>query len=278
LCALATGFISLGGAAEQDKEVNSVTVKGSDTMTPLVTAWAEEFGKTHQSVSVSVTGGGSGTGIAALLNGTTTIAMASREIGEKETKDAAGKSIKPTATIVANDGIPAIVNPKNQIGALTLEQIRKIFTGEITNWKEVGGPDQPIYIFSRESSSGTCVFFQEHVLQKKDYSPKTRFLPTHSAIIQEVSSNPLAIGYAGLGHATAAKGRIKVLKVKKDEKSEAVAPSIETVNNGTYSIARPLYFYTNNDPRGSAKAFVDFCLSPEGQKIVEEQGLVPLKK
>lgn len=273
-------FASIGGlfgltlAADRPQPIS---IKGSDTMVQLVSSWAEAFMNKFPEADVSVTGGGSGTGIAALLNGTTDICSASRDMKEKEITDARAKGIEPTPNVVARDGIAVIVNPANPISELTQEQIAKIYTGAYTNWNQLGGPDQKIFVLSRESSSGTFVFFQEHVLKMKDYTVEARLMPATSAIVQSVSADKWAIGYVGLGYAVESKGKVKMLAVKADASSPAVVPSEATVISGIYSIARPLYLYTKGAPAGTVKAFVDFCLSPEGQKIAVETGYVPVK-
>ena len=261
-----------GASAEQQ----SVTIKGSDTMVHLASAWAEAFMEANPEVEISVTGGGSGTGIAALLNGTTDICMASRKMKQKETDLAAGKNIEPTEFIVARDGIAVVVNPGNPVDALTLEQIKKIYTGEYSNWNKVGGPDEKIVVLSRESSSGTYVFFQKNVLQKQDYRQDARLMPATSSIIQSISSDKGGIGYVGLGYAIEAADKVKMLGVKVDKNTAPVVPSEETVDSGEYSIARPLQLYTAGQPQQAAKSFIDFCLSPEGQKIVRQTGYVPV--
>ena len=255
-----------------------VSIKGSDTMAQLASHWAESYMDKYTNTDISVNGGGSGTGIAALIGGTTDIASSSREIKPEEVAQAKAKSIDPVATTVANDGIPVIVNLKNKATEMTMEQVRKIFSGEYTNWNQVGGPDMKITVISRDSSSGTYAFVQEHVLAKKDFVKTALLLPTHAAIIQAVEADETAIGYAGLGHAEQAAGKIRILGIKKDAASAPVIPSIKTVNDKTYPIARPLFLYTNGKPAGQAKAFIDFCLTADGQKIVEEEGLVPLAK
>ncbi|NMC44635.1 MAG: phosphate ABC transporter substrate-binding protein [candidate division Zixibacteria bacterium] len=268
------GLINLSCSAERPKPI---TIKGSDTMVQLVSSWAEAYMKKHPGSDISVTGGGSGTGIAALINGTTDICSASREMKEKEITQAAEKGITAVENTVASDGIAVIVNPANPINELTQEQIAKIYTGAYTNWKQLGGPDQPIMVLSRESNSGTYVFFQEHVLKMKDYAAHTRLMPATSAIVQSVGADIWAIGYVGLGYAVESEGKVKMLAVKADDTSPAVIPSEQTVLSGQYSIARGLYLYTNGTPEGQVKNFVDFCLSPEGQKIAVETGYVPVK-
>jgi len=262
-------------AMAQDR-ASYITVKGSDTMVHLVSSWAEMFMKGNKGIDVSVTGGGSGTGIAALINGTTDICAASRKMKEKEIKLAEKRKITPVEHIVARDGIAVIINPVNPVKELTLDQLMKIFTGAYTNWNQVGGPDEKIIILSRESSSGTYVFFQEHVLQKNDYSQKARLMPATSAIIQSNSEDKWSIGYVGLGYALEAKDKVKMIAVKTDAESPAIMPSEETVKSGDYSISRPLQLYTIGEPTGKIKQFIDFCLGKEGQKIVRETGYVSL--
>ncbi len=254
-----------------------VTVKGSDTMVHLVSSWAEAFMNHNEGMEVSVTGGGSGTGIAALLNGTTDVCAASRQMKEKEYKLAESKGLDVMEHVVARDGIAVVVNPRNPIETLSVEQIGKIYTGAYTNWNQVGGPDKPILVLSRESSSGTYVFFQEHVLKKRDYTTRARLMPATSTIIHSVSTDQWAIGYVGLGYGVEAGDKVKMLGVKKDENEHPVYPSEKTVSSGAYSIARPLHFYTKGAPTGAIKSFIDFCMSKEGQKIVIETGYVAVQ-
>lgn len=255
----------------------AISVKGSDTMVHLTSSWAEQFMGLYPGTQVSVTGGGSGTGIAALLNGTTDICASSREIQGKEKELALQKKIDLVEHAVARDGLAIIVNPANPVAELSMEQIRKIFTGEYANWKEVGGQDLPIIVLSRESSSGTFVFFQEFVLNKADYTPKARLLAGTSALVQSVAADQGAIAYVGLAFALEAKATVKMLPVQSAEGAPAVLPSDETVRAGKYPIARPLYLYTNGSSSPEVKAFVDFCLSDAGQKIVKETGYVAVK-
>lgn len=260
-----------------NNETKYITIKGSDTMVHLVSSWAEAYMKVNPKSDVSVTGGGSGTGIAALLNGTTDICMSSREIKPKELEQAKEKNIAPEEFVVARDGLAIVVNSENPVSMLTVEQIGKIYTGEYNNWKQVGGPDKPIVVLSRESSSGTYVYFQEHVLKKSDFTKEARLMPSTSAIMQSVSQDTWAIGYVGLGYALESKGEVKILSVKESEDSEAILPSVETVQSGSYTISRPLHFYTNGVPSGEVKKIIDFCLSNEGQQIVLNSGYVPMK-
>ncbi|UCC79472.1 MAG: PstS family phosphate ABC transporter substrate-binding protein [Candidatus Zixiibacteriota bacterium] len=267
--------VMMVGCSKSEKKsetAGQLQIKGSDTMVHLGSSWAEAFMNMHKDIEVSITGGGSGTGIAALLNGTTDICMASREIKDKEMKMAAEKNISPREFVVARDGIAVVVNPENPLKEATVEEIGKIYTGQYTSWKQLGGPDQDIIILSRESSSGTYVFFQEHVLDRKDYTPKARLMPATASIIQTVKDDRWAIGYVGLGYALKAGEEIKILAI--DDGSGPVLPNMETVKSGEYSISRPLYLYTNGNPAGSAKEFIDFCMSDQGQNIVEQTGYI----
>jgi phosphate transport system substrate-binding protein len=258
-------------------EKKSITIKGSDTMVHLVSNWAEAFMKQSPDVEVAVTGGGSGTGIAALINGTTEICASSRDMKEKEKQQAKEKGIETKEVVVARDGIAVVVNPKNPVKELNMQQIAQIYTGAYTKWNQAGGNDKEILVFSRESSSGTYAFFQEHVLKNKDYTPKAKLMPATSAIIESVSTDEDAIGYVGLGYALAAKDKVKIIGVKADANSPAVMPSDETVTSGQYSISRPLYLYLNSKMTADVKAFVDFCLSKDGQEIVRKEGYVAIK-
>lgn len=270
-----SGCARRGDLTEGEKRF--ITVKGSDTMVHLVSNWAENFMQKNPGIEVSVTGGGSGTGIAALLNGTTDICAASRKIKNKELMLAIEKNIHPNEIVVAKDGIAVVVNPQNPINDLTLEQLANIFTGKSTRWSDVGGPNEDIMLLSRESSSGTYVFFQEMVLKKQDYMADAMLMPATSTIIQSVSTDRWAIGYVGLGYALAAKDKVKILAVKADENLPATVPSEQTVKSGQYIIARPLYLYLNGQPKGTLKEFIDFCLSDEGQAIVQKTGYVTVK-
>jgi len=257
-------------------ETTSLTIKGSDTMVHLASTWAEEFMKANPNIGVSVTGGGSGTGIAALLNGTTDICAASRKMKQKEYDLAKEKDIEAVEHVVARDGIAVVVNPGNEIDSLTQEQIGKIYTGAITNWNQVGGPDQEIVVLSRESSSGTYVFFQEHVLNKENYTKDALLMPATSAVIQTVADDAGAIGYVGLGYAVEAGDKIKMLGVQATADAPVVTPSEATVDTGEYSIARPLHLYTTGKPEGNVDTFLKFVMSKEGQDIVRETGYVPV--
>ncbi len=274
----AFGLILLvGSGCSRDIDTASSTtarVKGSDTMVHLVTAWAEAFMAENDDLYVSVDAGGSGAGIAALINGTIDIASASREMKQEEKQQASDKGPDPVEFVVARDGIAVVVHPDNPVNELTIEQLSKIYTGAITNWSAVGGNDRKVSILSRESSSGTYAFFREHVMGDQDYTTDAKLMPATSAIIEATAEDRGSIGYVGLGYVAEAGGRVKALKVKVDESSEAVAPSEEAVKSGEYGIARPLYLYSAGEPTGAAKAFIDFALSEAGQAIVSENGYV----
>lgn len=258
-----------------------IQIKGSDTMVNLVQSWAEKYMQDNPDYFIAVTGGGSGTGFASLISGTCDIAMTSRNIKEKEISLAKQKGINPYEIIVALDGLAVVVHPSNPVDKLTIDQLAQIFSGKITNWKEVGGIDAKIVILSREVNSGTHVYFKEHILRKGDPNSKEEFassallLPSSQAIADEVSGNPASIGYYGMGYISP---KQKPISVAMDEKSEYESPILENVTNGKYPISRPLFLYTNGEPKDSVKYFIDFALSKEGQKIVLDTDFVPIKK
>jgi phosphate transport system substrate-binding protein len=258
----------------------AIQIKGSDTMVNLGQAWAEEFMKEHPDIPIAVTGGGSGTGIAALIGGSTDIAQSSRQMEKKEIEAAEKKGIYPKEFHVADDGIAVVVNPSNPVNKLTIKQLSDIFTNKTTNWRDVGGQDKKIVVLSRERNSGTHVFFLEHVVKfgdkksKNEFAPGVLMMPSSQAIVEEVSNNKEAIGYFGLGYLTS---KEKAVAVAKDEKSEGIVPSIKTVSNKTYPISRSLQLYTNGEPKDKIKSFIDFVMSPEGQKIVLKMDFVPVK-
>lgn len=263
-------------AGEAPAAGGSITIKGSDTMVHLVSAWAEAYMDANPGAEISVTGGGSGTGVAALLNKTTDICMSSRDLSEEEAKKAEVAGITVEEHSPALDGIAIVVNPGNPVSELTMEQLGKIFTGEFNNWSQVGGPDQQIHAASRESSSGTYVFFQEHVLKKKDFGADVMLLPATAAIVQSVAADAWNIGYVGLGYEESAKDKIKPVGVKQAADAPAVLPSIATVKDGSYPIARKLHLYVAGTAPAAAKDFIAFCTSEAGQKIVAESGYVPV--
>lgn len=253
--------------------------KGSDTIVNLALAWAERYQDEHSDVRISVTGGGSGTGIAALINNTVDIANASRQIKPEEIENAQANGVEPLEHVIARDAIAVIVNPNNPVTELTIQQISAIYTGELTNWSQVGGEDRPIVRLSRETNSGTHVYFLENVLRMGDkdsdllFSTNTLLLPSSEGIIKEVSQNPNAIGYDGLGYIT---DEVKVLGVATAAGEDYIFPSVETVNNGLYPIARELYMYTNGEPEGPLKEYMAWIYSDEAQAIVAELGFVPI--
>jgi phosphate transport system substrate-binding protein len=280
-CQAASPGSSQGGQANASSAQAYIQNKGSDTIVNLALAWAERYQQEHPEVRISVTGGGSGTGLASLINGTVDIANASRAIKKEEIADAEKRGVEPVEYVIARDAIAVIVNPNNPVQELTLEQVSRIFRGVYTNWKELGGEDRPIVRVSRETNSGTHVYFLESVIRlgQKDnkdiFSADTLLLPSSEGIISEVSDNPNAIGYDGLGYVTP---HVKVLAIAKERGGEYILPSAETVNSGTYPIARDLYMYTNKGTNQAIQDYLAWVLSPEAQKIVTELGFVPVKK
>jgi phosphate transport system substrate-binding protein len=255
--------------------------KGSDTIVNLALAWAEAYQELRPNISVSVTGGGSGTGISALINGTTDVANASRQIKPEEIESIQESGSDPVEFIIARDAIAILVHRDNPIDSLTLQQISDIYSGNINDWSEIGGEKRPIVRLSRETNSGTHVYFLEQVLRLGDKSNQTLFsqdtllLPSSEVISAEIRDNPNAIGYDGLGYVTE---DMKVVAVAKDNDLKPVLPSIETVNNNTYPISRDLYMYTAGEPSKIIREYLDWIRSPEAQLIVIELGFVPLEK
>ncbi len=280
---LALSMIAIFGVSPllAKPQEDSLQIKGSDTMVNLAQSWAEDFMQNNPNSFVAVTGGGSGTGIASLINGTCDIAMSSRTIKPKEIELAKKKNVFPYEIKVALDGLAVVVHPQNPIGKLTVDQLAQIFSGRIVNWKDVGGDDKEIVILSREVNSGTHVYFKEHVLRKmnpqsqEEFSPKALLLSSSQAIADEVATNPSAIGYYGMGYISK---RQKAISIAQDEQSAYVEPTIENVTAQKYPISRPLYVYTNGEPQGFVKIFIDFGLSPQGQKVVLINDFVPLLK
>jgi phosphate transport system substrate-binding protein len=258
--------------------VETIENKGSDTIVNLALAWAENYMAQYPNVRISVTGGGSGTGIAALINNTVDIANASRAIKPEEVAEAQANGIEPYEITIAQDAIAVVVNPENPVSQLTIQQISAIYTGQITNWKEMGGEDRPIVLLSRESNSGTYVFFLEEVVRQGDsesellFSPDTLLLPSSEGISSEIRQNPNAIGYDGLGYVTPDQ---KTIAIAVSPGSPYVKPSIATVVDGSYPISRPLFMYTPGPPTGAVKAYLDWILTA-GQQQVKELGFVPL--
>lgn len=249
-----------------------LTIKGSDTMVVLTQRWAEEFMKTQPQVKIQVTGGGSGTGLSALINGTTELAISSRSINEVEQKLLKTRH-KTTAVelTVARDGVTFFINEQNPLTSLTAEQLEKIYLGDVTNWKEVGGPDARLVLYSRENSSGTYVFVKDHLLHGEDFAPTAQTLPGTAAVVNAVAKEKWGIGFGGAAYA---KG-VRALKIRVG--AEEIAPSGEHVKSGKYPLSRALYFYLRAPPSGDTKAFIDFCLSDAGQQVVTRVGFFPVK-
>ncbi|MFH1196434.1 MAG: phosphate ABC transporter substrate-binding protein [bacterium] len=265
IAALAFGFIL------QNKVI---TVKGSDTLVILAQRWAEKYMNQNNNVTIQVTGGGSGVGIAALINGTTDIANASRPMKPSEREklkqryNTLGVEVK-----VAKDGLSLYLNEKNPVKELSIQQIKDIYTSKITNWKDVGGKDAKIIVYGRENSSGTYVYFKDNVLGGADFTASMQSMPGTAAVVNAVVKDANAIGFGGAAYA---KG-IKYAGVKKDANSKAFLPTEENIKNGDYPITRYLFMYLRNKPTGEIKEYVDWILSPEGQKIVTEVGYFPVK-
>jgi phosphate transport system substrate-binding protein len=262
-----------------DQLTQTIENKGSDTLVNLALAWAETYAELNPKLSISVTGGGSGTGIAAMINGTVDIANASRAMKAEEIEAAEGNGIPPVEFVVARDAIAVVVHPSNPVDELTLEQVSDIYTGKITNWNELAGEDRPIVLLSRESNSGTHVYFLENVIRLGDkesdllFSPDTLLMPSSEGISSEVRLNPNAIGYDGLGYVTYDQ---KMVAIAREANGPYVLPSVESVNDGSYPVSRPLYMYTAGEPTGQIKTYLDWIMN-EGQVLVLELGFVPLE-
>lgn len=251
---------------------STLTVKGSDTMVVLAQLWAEEFMKRHPDVQVQVTGGGSGTGFASLLNGTTDLAMASRPIKDGEVSQLQRRyGQKPAELAVAKDGITFYVHEGNPLASLTLTQLRDIYLGDLKNWKDVGWTDRRIVVYSRENSSGTYAFVKEELLKGEDFTSEALTLPGTAAVVHAVSLEKYGIGYGGAAYGRGA----RELPVRVGE--ETIAPSKENIQSGRYPLSRSLFFYARGTPTGPAQRFADFALSPEGQAIVTRAGYFPVK-
>jgi len=275
---LATLAVLLGlvaGAAAVSAQQRNITVKGSDTLVILGQRWAEVYMQKNPGVSIQVTGGGSGTGIAALINGTTQVAESSRPMKDKETANLKAKrGLDALELPVAVDGLAVYVHEENPVSELTLAQLKAVYTGAVKSWKEVGGKDERIILYSRENNSGTYVYFKEHVLEEADYYPTAQTLPGTAAVINAVAKDPRGIGYGGIAYG---KG-IKHLRVKKDANSPGVEPSMENVLAGRYPISRYLYWYLAGQPSGDLLAFSQWVVSKEGQEVVEKVGYYPLNE
>lgn len=274
ILALLTVFLLLSSITYATVIRGRVTVKGSDTMVIMVQRLAEEYMGKFRGKIVQVTGGGSGVGIAALINKTTDIANASRPIKDSERnaiKKAWGR--EPREFKVALDGITVYVHPDNPIKDLTLAQLKDIFTGKITNWKDLGWEDKTIIVYTRENSSGTYVFFKEHVLLNQDYTRSAQSMPGTASVVNAVSKEKYSIGYGGVAYA---KG-VKIMPIRKDTNSPAYLPEEENIKKGIYPISRYLYMYTCEYDDPDVKSFIDWVLSDEGQKIISSVGYFPVK-
>ena len=251
---------------------SSISIKGSDTLVILVQRWTELF-PTQEAVEFQVTGGGSGTGIAALINGTTDICSSSRTMKRDELRLLRAKrGYRGLEVRVARDGLSIYVNEDNPIRELTTDQLRRIFTGEIRNWSEVGGLRAPIILYSRENNSGTYEFFKEQVLRGQSFDPRSQHMAGTAALINAVSKDPNGIGYGGAAYASG----VRTLAIAARAQGPFVHPNESSITDGSYPISRFLYFYLNQRPRGVLKDFIDWVLSPEGQRVVGEVGYYPL--
>ena len=266
-----------GGGVSHERAIQNT---GSDTLVNLALAWAEAYRELEPEVSIAVTGGGSGTGIAALINGTVDLANASRAMKESEIEEARKNGFDPQEYTVAIDALAVVVNQANPVDRLTIDQLADIFTGRITNWRDVGGNDAPIILVSRETNSGTHVYFLEEVLRKGDsensdvFAPQTLLMPSSVGITSEVQRNPNAIGYDGLGYTDPA--HEKLIAVATDAAAPYVTPSVATGTDGSYPISRPLYMYTAGAPNEVVASYLDWVRGPTGQQIVADLGFVPL--
>jgi len=251
-----------------------ITIKGSDTMVILVQRWTEVYpDKTN--VEFQVTGGGSGTGIAALINGTTDICSSSRPIKKDEVAQLEKKyGYKGLEIRVAMDGLAIYVHKSNSVKQLTMAQVKDIFTGKVTNWKDVGGANKPILLYSRENNSGTYEFFKEHVLNKQDFAASAQHMAGTAALINAISKDPNGIGFGGSAYAK----NVKALPIAKDAESKAIAANVGSIRSGEYPISRFLYFYLSRKPDGNVKKFIDWVISASGQKVVSEVGYYPIRK
>lgn len=266
-------FAAALAAAPALASAQALTIKGSDTMVILAQRWAEAYMKKAPGKKVQVTGGGSGTGIAALVNGTTDIATSSRSIKDAEKSKVRDRfNVLPAETAVAKDGVAFYVHASNSVTQLTVEQLKSIYVGDVTNWKDVGGVDAPIVVYSRENSSGTYVFVKDNVLGGEDFAASAQTLPGTAAVVNAVAKETMGIGYGGAAYA---KG-VKELKVVGKD-GQGHLPTADEVRRGAYPLSRPLFMYTRGQPRGDAKAFIEYCLSAEGQAVVTQVGYFPVK-
>jgi len=277
VAALFAGILAISGCSDTGGsgaagggQSGTINVVGSDTMVNMAGAWADAYQQANPNVSVTVKGGGSGVGITSLINGTTDVADSSREMKPEEITAAKAKNVDPVGTKVARDGISIVVNPANKVDGLAKDQLGRIYRGEISNWKDVGGADEPIVLLSRDNSSGTYELFKGKIVgADKNFAKAAKLLASNQAIVDEVKNNAAAIGYVGVGYADKATG-IKIVAL------DGVKASVAAVKDGSYELSRYLYMYTNGAPTGAIKAYVDWILGADGQKIVEDQGFVTL--
>ncbi len=253
----------------------AISIKGSDTMVILGQRWAETYMKENAGITIQVTGGGSGTGIAALINGSTDVCESSRPMKDKEKEDLKAKrSAEAVETKVALDALAVYVNAKSPMQEISIPQLAKIYLGETKNWKDIGGPNHAIILYGRENNSGTYGYFKEHVLVNKDFAAATQTLAGTSAVVNAVKGDEFGIGYGGIAYLEG----IRALKVKKEDTSPAITPSLETAQDGTYPIGRFLYFYTAGQPEPTTKKFIGWVVSEGGQKVIGDVGYYPLPK
>lgn len=267
-------LLAIASCAPPPADRQAITMKGSDTMVPLGQRWAEIYMKQHPEVAIQVTGGGSGTGIAALINGTTQICQASRPMKDEEKASVKQQRNNEAVEIpVALDALAVYLSKDNPIEHLDMEQVSRIFRGQVTNWKDVGGNNAPILLYGRENNSGTYVFFKEHVLKNADFAEKYQALPGTAAVINAVQKDLGGIGYGGIGYAK----DVKTIAIRKDAGSDPISPTMENVLNNSYPLSRQLFWYTAGQATGTMKDFLDWVLSPDGQKIVTDVGYYPLQ-
>jgi phosphate transport system substrate-binding protein len=271
---LAVIMFGCGGGKKDEPSQETITIKGSDTMVQLGQRWAENYMKSDSSIRIQVTGGGSGTGLSALINGTTDICMSSRPIKEKEKEQLQQKYQSAGVEItVAKDGLTIFLNSANPVTELTMEQIKAIYTGKVKNWKEVGGSDATIILYGRENSSGTYAFLKEHALNNEDFANEMQALPGTAAVVNAVKKDPNGIGFGGVGYAA----DLKEAAIKNDADAAALLPTKENIDNNSYPLSRSLYFYMRKTPEGKTKAFIDWVLGAGGQDVVTKEGFFPAR-
>jgi phosphate transport system substrate-binding protein len=269
-----------GGTGVSSTGQQTIQNKGSDTLVNVALAWAEAYRDINPTVSIAVTGGGSGTGIASLINGTVDLANASRAMKDNEIAEAQANGIEPVEHTVAIDALAIILHPDNPVSELSIDQLADIYTGRIRNWADVGGNDAHIVLLSRETNSGTHVYFLEEVVRRGDpdnkdiFAPQTLLMPSSVGITSEIRRNPNAIGYDGLGYVDPA--HEKIVAIADTSAGPFIMPTVETASSGAYTLARDLYMYTSGNPTGVVGEFLAWIISPAGQAIVTQLGFVPL--